>query len=107
MKIGALFVFSSLLAGGLDLHAENDPLFDAVQRRDQKSVVSLIASGVNVNTAREDGSTPLAWAVQRDDSEIVSALLSAGANVNAVDENGERLRSCWPPSVEPWRSGER
>src|SRR3984957_16526230 len=64
-------------------------LLDAVQKRDQKTVLALIKSGADVNAARDDGSTPLLWAVNRDDAEIVSTLLAAGAKVNVKDEDGQ------------------
>lgn len=64
-------------------------LFEAVQRRDASSVVTLISDGANVGAVRIDGSTPLSWAALRDDGEITRALLGAGANPNVADENGE------------------
>jgi cytohesin len=70
--------------------AGSDPrLIQAIQNRDQKAVLAMLARGVDVNDARADGSTPLAWAVMRDDAEIAAALIKAGANINAADENGE------------------
>ena len=64
-------------------------LFEAVQRRDASAVASLLAGGADVNTARDDGSTPLIWAALRDAEQIVAVLLEAGADPNAADENGE------------------
>jgi len=51
-------------------------------------VVSLIASGGNVNAADDDGFTPLMLAVSGGNRYVVSALLEAGANVDAKDSEG-------------------
>jgi ankyrin repeat protein len=51
-------------------------------------VVSLIASGGNVNAADDDGFTPLMLAVSGGNRYVVSALLEAGANVDAQDNEG-------------------
>ena len=59
-----------LLLIPLVLSAADVSLFDAVQTRDQKAVLTLIRSGADVNAAREDGSTPLIWAAQRDDTAL-------------------------------------
>ena len=47
-------------------------------------VQELIASGVNVNAARDDGKTPLLIASYKGHTEIANFLLAAGANVNAA-----------------------
>src|ERR1700733_820724 len=72
------------MAAGADLK-----LLDAVQKRDQKTVLALIKNGADVNAAREDGATPLHWAANREDAEVAAALIKAGANANVADENGE------------------
>ena len=81
--------FGLLTAGIATAQSNQDPLFEAVQRRDAAAVTRLVANGADVNASRPDGSTPLAWASLRDDVEIASALLAAGADPNATDENGE------------------
>lgn len=60
----------------------------AAQEGDVRQVRSLIASRVDVNTPRPDGTTPLMWAANRDDLEMANLLLEAGANVDATDEQG-------------------
>jgi ankyrin repeat protein len=59
-------------------------LIEAAKRSDVKSVHSLLAQHVPVNTAEADGSTALHWAVQGDNLEITNLLLTAGANVKAA-----------------------
>jgi len=59
-------------------------LIDAVKKGDARTVRSLIAQHLDVNTAEVDGSTPLHWAAQRDNREIVDLLLAAGANAKAA-----------------------
>ena len=78
----------SLLLPFLMLGADGR-LFEAVQNGDQRTVLNLVKAGVNINSARPDGSTALGWAVSRGNLEIASALLQAGANPNLADENGE------------------
>ena len=58
-------------------------LLDAVQKRDQRTVLALLNSGADVNAARPDGTTPLLWAAGRDDAEILTALLRASHTLNA------------------------
>src|ERR1700688_1686204 len=77
------------LAVIVNAQAADLKLLEAVQKRDQKTVLALIKNGADVNAARDDGSTPLHWAVNREDSEVAAALIQAGANANAADENGE------------------
>ena len=76
--------FPFLLLAGV-LAAAEIRLLDAVQKRDQRAVLALLNSGVDVNAARADGTTPLLWAAGRDDAEILAALIRAGANVNTAD----------------------
>ena len=80
---------TALMLVSVAASAADPRLFDAVQSRDQKTVLALLRSGADVNAARDDGSTALIWAANRDDAEIASALLRAGANPNNADENGE------------------
>lgn len=68
------------------------PLYDAVDRRDLRSVRELIALGANPNyIARGDGS-PLIEASRSGQADVVRALLSAGADPNlAVRGDGNPL----------------
>ena len=84
-----LFLGLAAMAGVSAVLGADLKLLDAVQKRDQKTVLALIKNGADVNAARDDGSTPLHWAANRDDTEVAAALIKAGANTNASDENGE------------------
>jgi uncharacterized protein len=68
--------------------AERAPLADAVERRDQAAISTLLRSGVDVNAAQVDGTTALHWAAYNDDAETVALLLKAKANVNVVNRYG-------------------
>src|SRR5580704_2024584 len=89
MQMPRLFCSLAAIAGAAGALGADLKLLDAVQKRDQKTVLALIKNGADVNAAREDGSTPLHWAANRDDAEVAAALIQAGANANAEDENGE------------------
>jgi uncharacterized protein len=59
-------------------------LMDAVKRADANAVRSLLAAGVDVNSAGADSSTALHWAVQNNNLELTDLLLKSGANANAA-----------------------
>jgi ankyrin repeat protein len=63
-------------------------LVDAVAERNMAVVRALVKEGVDVNTARADGTTALLWAAHWDDREAIDLLLRAGAHVNAADDYG-------------------
>src|SRR5438445_347377 len=71
------------------LAASDLRLVDAVKRRDEKAVASLIRQQADVNAAQPDGATALGWAVYLGAGETAELLLAAGASVNAADEYGE------------------
>ena len=71
-------------------HAQNAPkdLATLVQAGDTKLALQQIQSGVDVNRAQPDGTTPLIWAVNRTDYEVAQALIAKKADVNATNEFG-------------------
>src|SRR5437016_11666537 len=81
---------SALLAiASSGLAAENDlRLVNAAAGQDYRTLHALLKQHVDVNAARQDGSTPLLWAAHWDNLEIADLLLRAGANVNASDDHG-------------------
>jgi ankyrin repeat protein len=78
------------LLSGASLAAPSDDfqLLEAVKKRSQKAVLSLLQSNVNVNAAQPDGATALMWAVHLDDLDTAELLIRAGADVNAANEYG-------------------
>src|SRR5437868_4311929 len=90
-KVRVLIRFgtATILVAASCLAATDLRLVDAVKRRDQKTVASLIHEHADVNAAQPDGATALAWAAHLGADETAKLLLAAGANVNAADEYGE------------------
>jgi ankyrin repeat protein len=80
----ALLTISSIGIG-----AEPDlRVVNAEADRDPAAVRTLLKQGVDVNSARGDGSTALLWAAHWNDLEMVDLLLRAGAKVDAADDLG-------------------
>lgn len=59
-----------------------------IQAGDSKLALQQIQTGVDVNRAQPDGTTPLIWAASRGDEEIAEALIAKKADVNAANEFG-------------------
>ena len=57
----------------------------AVSAGDLAQSRELIKSGVDVNLADPDGTTPLLWAVYNSSLELVQLLLDAGADPNVAN----------------------
>jgi uncharacterized protein len=85
-----LFVLA-LSAPLVSLHADTRDLrvLEAVKRRDDKALTTLIRARADVNAAAPDGATALAWAVHLGERRMAEALLDAGAAANTADEYGE------------------
>jgi ankyrin repeat protein len=77
----SLFAWMVLLAG--------PELVDAARAGDHDLLLTLLASGAEVNAQDTEGSTALMFAALRGDETMVRALLEAGADPNLRDANGE------------------
>ncbi len=78
--------FTPLLA--VTLQAQPSPaeaLLDAARAGNRASVVALLDTGVNVNTANKYGVSALGFAAERGHFDIVQLLVERGADVNVVD----------------------
>ncbi len=65
------------------------PLFDAIDKKASVTkILTLIASGINVNATDDEGGTPLMWAIFRELYQIVPSLIEANTDVNAAMTNG-------------------
>ena len=88
MKMNArLLIAISLLL--ISMIAKSTELTDTAKQGDMDSVISLIASGANVNQASADGTTALAHAAWRNDLVMLDYLLiNAEAEVNTTNDYG-------------------
>lgn len=68
--------------------ADDHRLADAVERRDARTIDTLLARKIDVNAAQPDGATALHWAAYQDDLALVTRLIAARAEVNAVNDHG-------------------
>ena len=64
-------------------------VIEAVKRRDERALASLLRAKADVNAAQPDGATALAWAIHLGQRSMAEALLAAGAHANTIDEYGE------------------
>ena len=83
LGLAAMLCVSSLGAAGTDA-----PLADAVQRRDNQAVLSLLKKRADVNASQPDGATALHWAAYLDDAEGTALLIRAGARVDTPNNYG-------------------
>src|SRR5947208_5056251 len=83
LSLAAILCVSSVGAAGNDA-----PLADAVERRDNQAVLSLLKTRADVNAAQSDGATALHWAAYLEDAETTSLLIRAGARVDTPNNYG-------------------
>lgn len=74
-------------------------LIRAAKKGDAAKLRGLIAAGVPVDSADENGWTALAWAVKNRHADISRVLIDAGANAEHESRNG------WTPMALAVKSG--
>jgi len=83
-----LWLAAMLCISSLGAAVNDAPLADAVERRDNQAVLSLLKTRADVNAAQSDGATALHWAAYLDDAETASLLIRAGARVDTPNNYG-------------------
>jgi ankyrin repeat protein len=66
----------------------SSPLAEAARRGDTRTVLELLAAGVDVNGSDRDGTPALHWTVRTGDRATAERLVAAGADVNAASRYG-------------------
>ena len=77
-------LLTTIAAGLLATTAFADPIHDAAEKGNLIGVQTELDKGVDVNSKREDGSTPLHGAAEGGHEEIVELLITAGADLHAT-----------------------
>ena len=77
--------FTLLLATVQAQPSPPDALLDAARAGDRPRVVSLLASGMSVNSTNKYGVSALGFAAERGHFDIVRLLVERGADVNIAD----------------------
>ena len=77
-------LLTTIAVGLLAATAFADPIHDAAEKGNLIGVQTELDKGVDVNTKREDGSTPLHGAAEGGHGEIVELLITAGADLHAT-----------------------
>src|SRR5438046_5919121 len=73
-----LWLAAMLCISSLGAAVNDAPLADAVERRDNQAVLSLLKTRADVNAAQSDGATALHWAAYLDDAETASEVHPSG-----------------------------
>ena len=71
-KIIFLFI---IINAALLAQQKRTPLMDALEKRDTKTAIALINSGVDINTKDRMGETPLIEAAEEGLTEVVKVLI--------------------------------
>ncbi len=79
----ALLVLNILCLRSIAQDVPTAPLADAAELQQHETLLRLLASKADVNTAQVDGMTALHWAAYHDDAKTFDVLLNAGADANA------------------------
>src|SRR5881397_2858033 len=83
-----LWLAPMLCISSLGAAVNDAPLADAVERRDNQAVLSLLKKRADVNAAQSDGATALHWAAYLEDAEMTALLIRAGAKVDTPNNYG-------------------
>src|SRR5436189_165687 len=96
-----LWLAAMLCISSLGAAVNDAPLADAVERRDNQAVLSLLKKRADVNAAQSDGATALHWAAYLDDAEtalvwaaaaghgpVVQVLIAHRADIRARSNSG-------------------
>jgi uncharacterized protein len=87
-RLGAWWLAAMCVVSGLGAASNEAQLADAVQRRDNQAVRSLLKNGADVNAAQGDGATALHWAAYLEDADTTALLIRAGAKVDVPNNYG-------------------
>src|SRR6185436_10089975 len=79
---------SVLPLNGLNAHAADLRLIEAVQRQDTAAIRALVKAHIDVNMRQPDGTTALHWAAEAGDAETVGLLIQAGARTDLANAFG-------------------
>ncbi len=88
LTLAAVLSPAGLIAATADAAVKSAPLADALERRDEKAVLSLLDDHADVNAAQGDGATALHWAAYYGDATTTAVLIRAGARVTARNDHG-------------------
>ena len=85
-----------LILGISNVYADdvlNEKFFKAIEDNNLNLVKELVAKGVEINKANNEGWTPLHAAAQNGHLDIVKYLINKGANLKEKNRNGETALS--------------
>ncbi|HYD18641.1 MAG TPA: ankyrin repeat domain-containing protein [Patescibacteria group bacterium] len=91
--------FANEDATAQDMAREGMQLVRASKKGELEKVRGLLAAGVPVDAADENGWTALSWAVKNRHADIARALIDAGADAEHESKNG------WTPMALAVKSG--
>ena len=74
-----------IISAALFAQQKRTHLMDALEKRDIKTAIALINSGVDINTKDRMGETPLIEAAEEGLTEVVKVLIEKKANLNAAN----------------------
>ena len=85
---GALAALAAAASASFAPAVHASELAGLIEAGDREAAIALIESGVDVDEAQGDGTTPLHWAAYRIDAGLTARLLEAGADPSVVNAYG-------------------